>query len=113
MDLRITLAPDGGLRLLLPAGRALDIGATSSTMHFIQRILKDAGEGKRERRGYIGEFPTQHVIDLWQKQDAAAKEEARAERIAAEYAKAAEQAERAKEEFAAKGIDLEELEFRL
>lgn len=102
MELRITLAPDGGLRLLLPQGRALDVGATASTMHYIQRILRDAGEGKRDQRGYIAEFPTQHIIDIWRKQDAAEKMLAEAERAAAR-----------KEEFKELGIDLDVLDIRL
>lgn len=102
MELRITLAPDGGLRLLLPQNRALDIGTSPSTMHYIQRILRDAGEGKRNQRGYIGEFPTQHVIDIWRKQDAAEKALAEAERAAAE-----------KEKFRELGIDVDGLEIQL
>lgn len=95
MELRITLAPDGGLRLILPAGRSLDVGAGASAMHYIERILKDVSEGRREQRGYIGEFPTQHVIDIWRKQDEAGRLEAK------------------REEFKERGIDLEALDFQL
>lgn len=95
MELQITLAPDGGLQLVLPTGRKLNIGLGPSTLHFIRRILMDAQSGKREQRGYIGEFPTQHVLDIWKKQDEAAKAEAK------------------KEEFLAKGIDLDALNFTL
>lgn len=99
MDLRITLAPDGGLRLLLPTNRHLDVGMTASTMHFIRRILMDAKNGKPaladQQPGYIGEFPTQHIIDIWRKQDEAQRAEAK------------------KVEFKEKGIDLEALDFRL
>lgn len=102
MDLRITLAPDGGLRLILPQGRALDVGATPSSLHYIQRILRDAGCGKRDQRGYIGEFPTQHVIEIWRAQDALAKQEA------AEAAAALK-----REEFLERGIDIEMLDIRL
>lgn len=69
MDLRITLAPDGGLRLVLPSNRTLDVGNTASALKYIQRILRDAAEGDRERRGYVREFPTQHVIEIWKRQD--------------------------------------------
>lgn len=69
MELRVTLAPDGGLRLILPKGRSLDVGATASSLKFIQRILRDVASGKREQPGYIQEFPTQHVIEIWKKQD--------------------------------------------
>lgn len=102
MDLRITLAPDGGLRLLLPGGRALDVGLTASSLHFIQRILRDVGAGKRDQRGYIAEYPTQHIIDIWRAQDAVAKEEAAAAREAAE-----------REKFKERGIDLDVLDIRL
>lgn len=95
MELRITLAPDGGLRLILPEGRALDVGMTASSMHFIRRILMDANEGKRDQRGYIGEFPTQHIINIWKKQDEAKRLEAK------------------KEEFAALGIDVDALDISL
>lgn len=95
MNLQITLAPDGGLRLILPAGRHLDVGFGAEAMHFIKRILMDANAGLREQRGYIGEYPTQHIIEIWKKEDALRK------------------AEQAKEEFAAKGIDLEALDFQL
>ena len=64
-------------------------------MHFIRRILLDVRDNKREQPGYIGEFPTQHIIEIWKKQDEAAKAEAK------------------KEELLAKGIDLEALDFRL
>lgn len=102
MELRIALAPDGGLRLILPQGRALDVGAGPSTMHYIQRILRDAASGKRDQRGYIREFPTQHVIELWKKQDAAEKALAEVER-----------AEARKAEFKELGIDLDVLDIRL
>jgi hypothetical protein len=95
MDLRITLAPDGGLRLILPAGRHLDVGTGASAMHYIKRILVDANAGIREQRGYIREFPTQHIIDIWRKQDEAGRMEAK------------------REEFKERGIDLETLDFQL
>lgn len=102
MELRITLAPDGGLRLILPQGRALNIGLGPSSLRFIQRILRDAGAGKRDQRGYIGEFPTQHVIDIWRAQDTLAREEAALEAVRAR-----------KEEFKERGIDLDVLDIRL
>lgn len=102
MDLRITLAPDGGLRLILPSGRGLNLGLGPSSLHFIQRILRDAGAGKRDQRGYIAEFPTQHVIDIWRKQDEVARQEA-----------AEARAEARKAEFKELGIDLDVLDIRL
>lgn len=93
MELRITLAPDGGIHLILPTRRTLDLGPTVAALRFIQRILRD--EGKRDQRGYIGEFPTQHVIDIWKRED----EE---KRLKAE-----------KEKFLGMGIDVEKLEISL
>lgn len=66
--LSITLAPDGGLRLILPTGRPLDLGDDPSALKFIQRILRSTNAGERDKRGHIGEFPTQHVIEIWKKE---------------------------------------------
>lgn len=106
MELRITLAPDGGLRLILPTGRGLNVGLGPSSLSFIQRILRDESAGKRDQRGYIAEFPTQHVLDIWRKQAAYQTEETTmnkdAERIATKKA-----------EFKELGIDLDVLDIRL
>lgn len=102
MTLQITLAPDGGLRLILPGGRGLNVGTSAAAMHFIRRILLDVREGKPTQRGYIGEFPTQHIIDIWRKQDFEARE-----------AVAVERAEAQRAEFEARGIDLEALDIQL
>jgi hypothetical protein len=102
MELRITLAPDGGLRLLLPTGRGLNIGLGPSSLQFIRRILLNEAKGKRDQRGYIGEFPTQHILDIWRAQDTAGREEATKEAAAAKKA-----------EFKELGIDLDALDIRL
>lgn len=81
MELRVTLAPDGGLRLILPTGRPLDVGMTASSVRFIQRILMDVRQGRKEQPGYVGEFPTQHVIDIWKRQDEEKKLAASVERL--------------------------------
>lgn len=93
MELKITLAPDGGLRLILPTGRSLDVGTTDASLRFIQRILMNVGTG--EKRGHIGEFPTQHIIEIWRKEDLRLKLEAD------------------KGRFKDMGIDLETLEISL
>lgn len=80
MELRVTLAPDGGLRLILPTGRPLDVGNTAASLRFIQRILMNAKE-KVERSGHIGEFPTQHVIEIWRREDLRLKVEAEKEKF--------------------------------
>lgn len=95
MELRITLAPDGGIRLILPTRRTLDLGPTVAALRFIQRILRDADSGKRDQHGYIAEFPTQHIIDIWKRQDAE-------QRLEAE-----------KEKFKDMGINLEKLEISI
>lgn len=94
MDLKVTLAPDGGLRLILPTGRPLDVGNTAASLRFIQRILMNAKQPE-ERRGHIGEFPTQHIIEIWRKEDL---------RL---------QAEANKEKFAGMGIDVTTLDISL
>lgn len=95
MDLRVTLAPDGGLRLILPKGRALDVGNTTASLRFIQRILRDVKDGKEHQSGYVREFPTQHVIDIWKREDAK------------------KQVEVTKDRFKGMGIDVDKLEISL
>ena len=95
MNLQITLGANGALVLVLPRGRTLDLGHEPSALAFIRRILMDQAVSKREQRGYIGEFPTQHVIEIWKRE---------AKRAALEEAK---------EDFKAKGIDLSKLEISL
>lgn len=94
MELKVTLAPDGGLRLILPTGRPLDVGNTAASLRFIQRILMQA-KAPVERRGHIGDFPTQHIIEIWRREDL---------RL---------QAEANKEKFADMGIDLAGLDISL
>lgn len=93
MELRVTLAPDGGLRLILPTGRPLDVGTTDAALRFIQRILMNVGSG--EKRGHIGDFPTQHIIEIWRKEDLR------------------NQAAANKDRFADMGIDVEGLDISL
>ena len=113
MELRIALAPDGGLRLILPTGRGLNVGATPSSLRYIQRILRDAGSGKRHQRGYIAEFPTQHVIDIWRKRDTIAREEAAQKRAEEARERAEAEAVEEREKFKELGIDLDVLDIRL
>lgn len=105
MQLSITLAPDGGLRVILPqGGRTLDLGNDVSALRFLQRILRC--DEREQRRGYIKEFPTQHVIEIWRKEDLARK--------SAEYlAEQKEKAEERRAELAAKGIDIDALDISL
>lgn len=118
MDLRISLSPTGGLRLHIPGARdrTLDIpveysekvecpccGEVSvtrvqaSALRTIKRILRNAEDyvpGKAER-GHIGAFPTQEIIEAWQRTDAKKKSEDAAAK------------------WAAKGVDVKALEFKL
>lgn len=79
MELRVTLGPNNSLRLILPTGRPLDVGNTEASLRFIQRILMGAKNKPRrgqEQPGHIAEFPTQHVIDIWKREDAKQQVEA-------------------------------------
>lgn len=117
MEITISLSPSGGIRLRVPdQRRSLDIPVTfaeriecpccgekttqtieAQPLRTLKRILRAAQEHRtgRDERGHIGAFPTQAVLDAWMKADAQKKIED----------------ERAK--FAAKGIDIDALEFRL
>lgn len=83
MKLEISLSPTGGLRLHLPKGRTLDIEVATTervcctecgeifrtpvmtaSLKALKKILHDAAEPV-ERRGYIGAFPTQAILDTW------------------------------------------------
>lgn len=117
-QLSISLSPSGGLRLQLPGRRTLDIEITTNEkivcgccgeaqrvpvtpagLRAIKRILHDADSGTRDQPGYIGQFPTQAVVDAWLKADARDKE---ADALARDRAAVD-----------AMGIDLEKVEFEL
>lgn len=101
MTVTISLAPSGELRLGPPSGRSLDVAATGAGLRVVQDILRNAASYKQgeERRGHIREFPTQHVVDTWLREDAKRQ--------------AAKAKEQAKTEAATQGINLNELEFTL
>lgn len=124
-EIRLSLSPTGGIRLHTGRGRTLDIPMTfkeriececcgeryvasieAQPLRILKRILQDAESGKRDQPGYIAEFPTQAVIDAWSKKDKKDKEEAARKRAAQ---KAAEE----KAAWAAQGIDLGKMEFKL
>jgi hypothetical protein len=98
-----------GLRVHLPSGRTLDIRADESGVRFLERMLRDADENAHyERKGYLRGFPTQHVVDLWQRED---KNRALlAEQI--EEAKQRKSEERASQ-WRDRGIELSALDFDL
>lgn len=101
-----------GLVVHLPSGRTLNVRADESGVRFIERMLRDADERahyERKRSGYIGDFPTQHVIDIWEREERN-KRAIDAQLAEINYNKklAAEAALKAK--WAARGIDLDKLE---
>ena len=100
-DITLSLSPSGDIRLHLPTGRQrfVDVTASEAGARFIVKILRDQASGKRDDRGYIGEFPTQHIIDAWLRADA--------------QTQAKEAAERARTEASMRGIDLNKVEFKL
>lgn len=83
MKLEISLGPSG-LLLHLPSGRTLEVSATPAGLSNLQRILREA-EVPEPRRGYIGKYPTQAIVDAWLKEDHERKlEEAKEAREAME-----------------------------
>jgi hypothetical protein len=80
---QIDLSASGGLRLVLPGGRSVEIPSTTGGLLYIEKILKDHRDGVKYQRGYIGTLPTQHSVDkhfadefLARKREAAAKDAA-------------------------------------
>lgn len=107
--LEISRGPHG-LRLYLPSGRTLDISASEAGARFIERILRDSDDYNErfQKNGYIGAFPTQAIVNLWNDREAI---EEQAKKIKAEKAERAR--EERKEEWASKGIDIEKVEFKI
>lgn len=118
MKLEISLSPSGFF-LHLPTGRKLEIavgtrekvtceccGETAAatvkpaSLQMLQRVLHDAASGKRDQPGYIGEFPTQAVLDIWSKHFTAERKIKSAE-------------ERRQELLEKTGIDVKNVEFGL
>ena len=74
MKLEISLAPDGNLALHLPSGRLLEIGLNLGGLENLKKVLQDAHDYRGQpKRGYIGAFPSQSIIDGWLKEDHARK----------------------------------------
>lgn len=85
LRLEISLAPNGGLALHLPSGRHLEIGLNPGGLANLRKVLQDAhdyAETGSAKRGYIGAFPTQAVLDVWKAEDDARKEEERKQALA-------------------------------
>lgn len=103
MKLEVSLSPTGDIRLHIPTAkdeRTLDISATDYGAMFLQRILKDAASGRRDQPGYIGQFPTQAVLDAWAKEFKRRRQEASVE-------------ERREELLEKHGVDIDKVEFEL
>lgn len=117
--LEISRGPRGFL-LHLPSGRTLNVSADESGARCIERILRDADERAHyDSSGYIGQFPTQHILDIWARgqktqSELAQQREAmdqKAKEIKARKAK--EKREATEREWADRGIDINAVEFKL
>lgn len=98
--LEISLAPSGRLTLHLPSERTLEIQNSEGGMLALTKILRDYNTGESaEDKGYIREFPTQHVLNKWLREDSIRKAQA-----------AKERAEAAAQEM---GVNLDELDISL
>lgn len=97
MELRLSLAPGGDLRLHVSDRRSLDIPATEAGLAYILKLLREQPRNaENPPRGYIGAFPTQAVVN----------------RLASHFR--AQHAEREREALTEKlGIDIAALEFKL
>lgn len=85
MKLEISLAPNGALALHLPSGRHLEIGLHLGGLSNLRQVLQhahDHAETGQLRKGYIGAFPTQAIINAWKAEDDARKEEERKQALA-------------------------------
>lgn len=72
MRLEVSLAPSGFLQVHLPSGRSLELGANSEGIAHLRRLLLEATEYERTgeaRKGHIGAFPTQDVLNAWKAAD--------------------------------------------
>lgn len=77
MKLEISLAPSGGLALHLPSGRMLEFGLNPGGLANLRKVLQDAHDytgPASAKRGYIGAFPSQSIIDGWLKEDGERKQ---------------------------------------
>jgi hypothetical protein len=71
IKLEVSLGPNG-LTVHLPSGRTLNVSATESGARFLEQMLKDAEAHQRyniQQRGYIGAFPTQEIVALWEREE--------------------------------------------
>lgn len=77
MSLEIDLQGDEFILLLPNSDRRLFIPATPACIDYLKKIISDCKENWTSRdqpTGYIRNFPTQHVIDKWLKENQAKKE---------------------------------------
>jgi hypothetical protein len=104
--LDISLSGDG-FALTLPSGRKLSIPNTPHASGFIFRILWDATHGE-QRKGYIGSYPTQAAVDIWQRDATRAERKAEQDEWLQDAAENKQQAA-----LAALGVTLDELDIQL
>ena len=76
MKLEVSLAPSGGILVHLPTGRTLELRLNLGGLANLRQLLQDAHDYRgKPKRGCIGAFPTQSVLDAWMKEDAARKQQ--------------------------------------
>jgi hypothetical protein len=65
------LSPSGGLTLRTPQGRTLDFGDSTASLRLLKQTLQNARNMTLETQaaGHCRNFPTQHVVDAWLRED--------------------------------------------
>lgn len=117
MDTRLEVSRGPrGLRVHLPSGRTLDIRADAAGVQFLERMLRDADENahyeRKLRRGYIGDFPTQHIVDIWEREDknrAMLAEQIEEIKLKKQIAREAA----VRDKWAEQGVDIEQVKFEI
>lgn len=78
MALEVDLSPSGNLQLRLTTGRTLEVPPTIDGVKYLIRMIRESRPSRppnEQRKGYLRDFPTQHVIEQWKKKDAARRQE--------------------------------------
>lgn len=67
----LSLTRSGELQLRTPSGRTLDISDTPAGIRLLKQILRNAATMTQETQlpGHCRNFPTQHVVDAWMRED--------------------------------------------
>lgn len=85
----LSLSPSGNLQLRTPQGRTLDFGDNVASLRLLKQTLQEAARMTREtqRAGHCRNFPTQHVVDAWLREDREREKERAAQAIGIDLAK--------------------------